>query len=343
MKRFASALAIVSIFCGAALFAASPATAAKKPKVNVTLASGMAPSHIVNVTFLDFVKKIEERSNGEMTGTMFPNNQLGSDTVAIQAVQDHSLVMTWTVSSAVVSVVPEVAVFDMPFFFPSIEACNKILHDPRFLVPIEAGYKRVGLMNFGLDAQGYRWMSSNAKKVIKTMDDLKGFKIRTLENPTHVAFWRALGAAPTPLANSERYTALQQGTVDGQENVMENAFNTKMYEVQDNFYNTKHIMYIGAFVGDPVWYSQLSPEHKKIFDECMAEWREATVKQSIARETTLLKELETKYKKTVVRDMGEAEFARWQKAALPVAEDLVRKKVGNELVDLLFDVAGMKK
>lgn len=216
------------------------------------------------------------------------------------------------------------------------------MNNPELMNPIEEGYKKAGLMNLGFDPQGYRWLSSQKKPITK-LEELKGFKLRISENPQHRAFWSALGATPTPMANSERYTALQQGTVDGQENVMENAFNTKMYEVQDYFMNTKHIVYITTWLGDPKFYESLKPEHQKLFLELIAQMRQDFLDMSIAREEDLLKELETKYKKTIVRQMPNGEYERWGAIARPVVEKMIREKIGDEIVDKLYMVTGKTK
>jgi TRAP-type C4-dicarboxylate transport system substrate-binding protein len=197
-------------------------------------------------------------------------------------------------------------------------------------------------MNLGLMPTGDRWLSSHRKPITR-LEELKGFKLRISENPQHRALWTALGASPTPLANSERYTALQQGTVDGQENVMENAFNTKMYEVQDCFMNTRHILYISTWIGDPQFYESLSPEHQKIFLELLEEMRNDFFEMSIAREGQLLKELETKYNKTIVREMPAGEYERWGALARPVVEKIIRGKIGDALVDRLYVVLGRTK
>ncbi|SBW05856.1 putative TRAP dicarboxylate transporter, DctP subunit [uncultured delta proteobacterium] len=336
MKRFSSVLLTLCMLCGFAF----PAHAAEQ--IVVSFANGMAPTHAANIAFEKFAKEIEKRSNGEIVGVAYPNNQLGSDTEAMQAIQDHTLVMTMTATPPVVSFVPAVAIFDMPFFFASLDEARKAVNDPELMKPIEEGYKTAGLMNLGFDPQGYRWLSSK-KKAITTLEDLKGFKLRISENPQHRALWTSLGATPTPLANSERYTALQQGTVDGQENVMENAYNTKMYEVQDYFMNTKHITYITTWLGDPKFYESLKPEHQKLFMELIGQMRADFLEMSIAREEDLLKELETKYKKTVIREMPAGEYERWAKIARPVVEKMIRGKIGDDLVDKLYRATGKTK
>jgi tripartite ATP-independent transporter DctP family solute receptor len=342
MKRYVFAILTVFLIIGCTTLGSIPRAAAAEQKT-VSFANGMATSHAINVAFQEFSKKLEERSNGTMKGVLYPNNQLGSDIAAIQAVQDHSLVMSWTASGTIVPLVPEMAVFDIPFLFSDIDMAVTALGNKHFLQPILDRYKKINLMNMGLEVLGFRWMSSKANRRINKLEDLRGFKIRTMENPIQVAFWRALGAAPTPLSNAERYTALQQGTVDGQENTIENAYNTKMYEVQDVFYNTRHIVYVAVWVADPQFFAALTDSERKIYDELWAEYLKRVVDLSFEKEETLLKDIEEKYKKTVVRQMVPGEYERWREAARPVAEAMVRKRLGNEIVELLYEATWGKK
>lgn len=158
-----------------------------------------------------------------------------------------------------------------------------------------------------------------------------------MENAYHMAFWEALGVTPTPLANSERYAALQQGTVDGQENAVENAYSTKMYEVQNVFVNTKHIAYTASWTMNKAFYDSMTDAQKAIFDDAMAtcvqEARDATIKN----EESLLKSLED-MGKTVIRSLDDGEYDRWAGIAQPAAEQLVRKNIGDEPVDKLYSV-----
>jgi tripartite ATP-independent transporter DctP family solute receptor len=311
--------------------------ATKKPSVTITLATGMAENHAANIAFKKFIKTIEEKSGGKMTGILYPNNQLGGDVVAMQGVQDGSIAMAWTTTANQVTLVPELAIFDIPFLYDDLNHAVNVFENKEFLDKIQEKFHAVGLHSVGLTPTGFRWLSAN--KEIRKLEDLKGLKIRTMENVYHITAWKALGVTPTPLANSERYAALQQGTVDGQENVMENAYSTKMYEVQNVFINTQHICFVSSWTINKDFYDSLSPEHKKIFDEAMAACVKEAQEASITNEGELLKSLEGMGKK-VIRALNDGEYDRWKKIAQPAAEGLVRKNVGDEMVDALHKAIG---
>lgn len=309
-----------------------------KDQIVISFANGMPETHAINVAFTNFIKEIEEKSNGQMTGVIYPNNQLGGDVTAVQGVQDGSIAMAWTATANEVNFVPELAVFDIPFVFNNREQAESTVENEDFMSAMQTKFQAAGLHLVGFDPTGYRWLSANRE--VRKLEDLNGLKIRTMENPYHVAFWKALGVTPTALANSERYTALQQGTVDGQENAVENAFNTKMYEVQDYFINSKHIYFVAGWVMNDGLYKGLSDENKAIFDEAIDKCLKEAHQLTVERESELLNELETTYGKTVISELDSGEYERWSEIAEPIAEKMVRKDIGDDIVDLYYKAAG---
>ena len=312
------------------LMLASSALAANK--LEFSMGTGMPESHATSVAFVNAMKELEQLTNGAMVGVLYPSNQLGGDVQMSQSLLDHALVMQYTTTANQISFVPELAIFDIPFQFKNRDEAEKVLFDKDFMDKMGKFYEKAGMKLLGLDAPGFRWLSAN--KPVRKLEDLKGLKIRTMENPYHIAFWRALGVAPTPLPNSERYTALQQGTVDGQENVMENAFTTRMYEVQGNFINTKHIAYIGPWAMDLQFWNNMSKEQQELFTKVLNKHRAIAVADQVAREGDSVRALSEQYKRTVL-ELDPGELERWGSIARPVAEKMVRDKLGNELLDLM--------
>ncbi len=315
-----------------------PTGAQAAKKLEISMGTGMPDSHATSVAFLDMIKELEEKSGGTITGVLYPSNQLGGDVQMGHSMLDHALVMQYSTTANQVSFVPELAAFDIPFQFATREDADRMFADPELMAVLNKYFEKAGFKLLGLDCPGYRWLSAN--KPIRNLDDLQGVKIRTMENPYHVAFWRALGAAPTPLANSERYTALQQGTVDGQENVMENAFTTRMYEVQSDFMNTRHIAYIGSWVMDLDFWNKMTREQQELFTSLMDKYRARATREQVEKEAQSIRDLQEKYKRNVILELDPGEYERWATIARPVAEKMVREKVGDELVDALAKARG---
>ncbi len=310
-------------------------SAQSKEVINITFANAFPETHAVNVAFTEFIKELESRSNGEMTGTIFPNNQLGSDASAISAMQDHSLAMSWLGTPPLATIVREMGVFDIPFFFDSVEQANKALANKKLNSLLDSKFNEKGFKLFGVNAYGYRWLSAN--RSVTRLEDLKGLKLRVAESPYYVAFWKALGVSPTPLPNSERYTALQQGTVDGQENLIENAYNSRMYEVQEYFVNTKHLVFCAGWVMDKQFWDDLKPEQQALVTELLEKCRQKAVELAVARETELLNDLENKFHRKLLHELPDGEFERWGNIARPVVVDMVREKIGDDIINALFE------
>jgi TRAP-type C4-dicarboxylate transport system, periplasmic component len=315
-----------------------PVTANAAKKLEFSLGTGMPDIHATSVAFMDLAKELEEKSGGTMTGVLYPSNQLGGDLQMTHSLLDHALVMQYVTTANLVSFIPELAAFDIPFQFAKREDADRIFSDPEFMAVLGKYFERAGFKLLYLDCPGFRWLTAN--RPIRNLEDLQGVKVRTMENPYHVAFWRALGASPTPLANSERYTALQQGTVDGQENVMENAFITRMYEVQSDFINTQHIAYIGSWIMDLAFWNKLTKEQQDLFMDLLRKYCDRATKEQVEKEGRTIKELQEKYKKNVILELDPGEYERWAKIARPVAEEMVRAKIGDEMVDALTKARG---
>ena len=130
---------------------------------------------------------------------------------------------------------------------------------------MEKVYQKGGYKLLGYADQGFRVMSTN--KNVKSINDFKGQKIRTMENSYHLKFWKTLGANPTPMTFSEVYIGLQQGTIDAQENPYEVIVSSKLYEQQDYVVETNHLPhYISLIVSDE-FYQGLTKEQQKIIDQ----------------------------------------------------------------------------
>lgn len=181
-----------------------------------------------------FKELVEKESKGRLEVNIFANAQLGDDIKMMTQLRAGTLEMTVPSSSPISTLDKKWMVFDLPFLFPNEEVVDKVLDGPvgqKFLDSLS----QYGLKGLGYYENGYRQIT-NSKKEIKEPGDVKGLKIRTMENPVHLAAFRLLGANPTPMPFSEVFNAMQQKTIDGQENPSTTNFLQKFYEVQK--YNT---------------------------------------------------------------------------------------------------------
>lgn len=223
--------------------AAAPAGPSKvELKVGMTLT---LDSHY-GMGLSELKRLLELYSNGTITLEIFPNSQLGGERELIEAVSLGTTPMALTATGPIPNFFPDFAVLDLPYLFPTAEIAYKAL-DGEVGTALLNQMPSKGIMGLGFWENGFRHVTNNVRE-IKTPADLKGLKIRTMENPIHMDTYKLYGASPTPMAMGEVYLALQQGVVDGQENPAVNIFTSKLAEVQKymslsgNFYSPSVLM-----------------------------------------------------------------------------------------------------
>lgn len=258
-------LATALLLSGALTLTAATVSAAD---LNLSVAHSVGEESTQQVTSLAFQKKIAEISNGSIEATIYPNAQMGGDRELVEGVQAGNLAITTSSPAPQANFVPSAAIFDLPFAFATIDEIDKTFKDPEFVKALGAEYEKAGFHLLGISNLGFRITTAN--KAIITPEDLKGLTIRTMENKNHIEMWRKLGANPTPLAFNELYTALQQGTVDGQENPMELIYTQKYFEQQTDISKTNHIPHCLCWVMNLAQYDSLTDEQKKQVDEAAA-------------------------------------------------------------------------
>lgn len=197
-----------------------------------------------------FAELVKKKSNGEIEIKVFPSSQLGAQKELIEGLIYGTVDMTLTGTAELGTFQPQMAIFDMPFLFKDRAHAYKALDTVGMELgkPLEAkGIKLLGYMENGI-----RHVTNNVRPV-KSPADMKGLKVRVMNNKVYVEMIKALGASPTPMAFSELYSALQQGTVDGQENPSAHIFTKRFYEVQKYASLTGH-----AYAPEPVLISMMA-------------------------------------------------------------------------------------
>ena len=182
---------------------------------------------------------VAKESKGRLEIQIFPSAQLGDDIKTMTALRAGTLEMSGPSSSPMATIDKRWMVFDLPFLFPNEKVVDAVLDGP-FGKKMLDSLSTHGLVGIMYMENGYRQVT-NSKREIKTPEDIKGLKIRTMENPVHLAAWRKLGANPTPMPFSEVFNAMQQKTIDGQENPNTTNFLQKFNEVQKYTTLSKHV------------------------------------------------------------------------------------------------------
>jgi len=227
-------LAVVLSF--SCVFFCAPAFAAE---ITIRVGSIVSDAHVDMIAMREvFVPEVEEGSNGRIRVELFPNAQLGGDRELTEAVQLGTLHMAIPASSPLAGFERRIQVLDLPYLFTSREAAFEAL-DGELGQKLNEFLMEAGFWNLGFQENGIRHVTNN-RSPIRSPDDLRGLRIRTMENPMHLAYFRELGANPTPMSWGELYTALQQGVVDAQENPYVMIYDGRFYEVQRYVSETGH-------------------------------------------------------------------------------------------------------
>lgn len=214
-------------------------------------------------------KDVAEKSKGEIEIQLFPAGQLGTQREMNEGVILGTLDMSMTTTAVLGNFVPEFGVFDLPFIFRSPEHAYKALDaigKEELGQKCEAkGFKLLSMMENGI-----RNMTNN-KRLIRVPEDMKGLKIRVMEQPVYLEMMRNVGASPTPMSFGEVYTSLEKGVIDGQENPLSTIYNNKMFEVQKYVSLTGHTYSCQPMIISMKTWKKLSPEQQNILQEAVDE------------------------------------------------------------------------
>lgn len=298
---------------------------------NVTLyAACDSGADTVTAKFMrDFAKRVEEKSGGKINVETYSDSQVGGDSEIFEACQGGNISFVFQATSPQVSFIPEAAVLDAPMAFDNIEIARKVL-DGELFEKLKGYYSEKNVELLGIADQGFRETTSNKK--IEKLSDFKGLKIRTMENPYHIKFWKALGANPTPMSYSEVYIGLQQGTIDAQENPLEAIIVPRFYEQQDYLINTNHFIHPVTCIASSKVMDSLTEEERKIVYEAAEEskvWARNTTDNQLDDRLEVIKESGTEIinlDKKTVDDMKKASEFVWTD---------IENNLGSDLIDTL--------
>lgn len=298
---------------------------------NVTLyAACDSGADTVTAKFMrDFAKRVEEKSGGKINVETYSDSQVGGDSEIFEACQGGNISFVFQATSPQVSFIPEAAVLDVPMAFDNIEIARKVL-DGELFEKLKKYYSEKDVELLGIADQGFRETTSN--KRIEKLSDFKGLKIRTMENPYHIKFWKSLGANPTPMSYSEVYIGLQQGTIDAQENPLEAIIVPRFYEQQDYLVNTNHFIHPVTCIASSKVMDSLTEEERKIVYEAAEEskiWARNTTDKQLDDRLEVIKESGTK-----IINLDKKTIDDMKNASEPVWDD-IEKDIGSDLIDTL--------
>jgi len=210
-----------------------------------------------------FCAEVEKRTAGRYKCQIQPN--ANDERASIEAVQLGTLDATNTSTGPVSNFVPEVGIVDIPFLFRDYDHARRVLDGP-IGQELLAKFTAKGLIGLAWTENGFRHLTNNRRPVVKP-EDVRGLKVRTMQNPVHIQAFQSIGVQPTPMAFSELFTALQQGVVDGQENPIPVILSAKFSQVQKHLALTGHVYSPAVLIVSPKLWNSLSDADKAAFRE----------------------------------------------------------------------------
>lgn len=207
--------------------------------------------------------EVEKRTNGRIIIKNFYSGSLGGERESIESVQLGTQELAGTSTGPIPNFVPAVRILDIPFLFRDKAHARAVLDGPIGDALLKE-FDSKGFKALAWSENGVRHMT-NSKRPVNTPDDLKGLKMRTMENPVHVAAYKGFGIITTPMAFPEVFTALQQGVVDGQENPLSVIMAAKFEQVQKYMTLTGHVYSPAIYLMNKAAFDKLSPADKQAF------------------------------------------------------------------------------
>ncbi|WP_286902429.1 TRAP transporter substrate-binding protein [Vreelandella sedimenti] len=302
-KSFLTA-ATLTLSSGAMMVAAANAQAATSLRLAHTFNPGEASYELLN-TLGD---RVEERTNGELKIQVFPSEQLGSEVQLLQQSKNGSVDIVVPGYSGASTLLPAMEISNAPFIFQSWDEARHILEGEAYQPIFDELKEQHNLVPLAKTWYwGWRNLTFNGDEV-HSVEDMKGLKVRVPESPAWVEMVKAFDASPTPIPFSEVYLALQQGTVDGQENPIPTIYSRKFYEVQDQLVMSKHMLQSQVVLMNSQKFESLSDSNQEILREVVQELAQENYELQTEREASMLEELRAGGQINVIEDIDRASF-----------------------------------
>lgn len=276
-----------------------------------------------------FKERVEALSKGSIKVELYANETLGAEMDNITAIQQGNCegvlsgdtMSNWT---------PYAALLAMPYAASSMDSLIEIASSEEIGGVIEEQIRQnVKLHPIGFFIRSARNLTANKK--IESIDDLKGLKVRVPNNPLHISLWNAFGASATPLAWGEVFSALQNGTIEAQENPYANIISANLPEVQHYLIKTEHVYsWIYILLGEDFWNS-LTEEQQTIINTAadeMQTFQWQYLKDEVANQEAQLQEV--------------MEFIEVDKAPfIEIAKQVLEEQLDPEIYDLYLKMVDM--
>jgi tripartite ATP-independent transporter DctP family solute receptor len=324
-KRLMGAVAIAAV---CAMLAVPPAGAQQKaPEFTLKLGHGSQLKSPLQTTGEEFAKRIAEKTAGRVKIEVYGNMQLGQERDMVEGLQLGTVDLTMVSTGPLSGFAPGITVVDLPFLFSSEQHAYKVL-DGEIGQGLLKQLEPKGIVGLAFLENGFRHVTSNKK--IMAPADLKGVKLRTMENKVHMASFKEMGAAPVPMVWGEVYTSLGQKVIDGQENPIHIIYANALWEVQKYVILTGHFYTPYIFAGSKKSLDKLPPDLQQIVRDTakeMAPFERNIIKTDTGMMTDVLKQKGM--------EIVEVDRKAFQTASQPVYKQF-EPQFGKDLIDRIL-------
>jgi len=319
-----------SLAAAVALAVVASASPAAAQTLELRISGENPPSGLDLQMAQRFADILKERLGEDFSYELFHTEALGDEQVHLQQIRTGQIDV-YPMGSDAVQLDPAWAIFDMPFLFEDREAVARLLDGEVGEELRRSMREAAGLELLAFGELGFRQITNNVRPIVVPAD-LEGVKLRVPGSETRVLSFRELGASPITMNFGELYLALQQGTVDGQENPLLTIRNRSLYEVQDFLSMSSHVYTPVTFVMNGRTYDGLSEEHQQLVKEAALEAAKFTREKGATADAELLDELSRSM------EVNEIDQAAFVEAAGPIW-DQIAEVAGRELADKVIAAA----
>jgi TRAP-type transport system periplasmic protein len=317
-----------AVVLGAALFAGA-ASAQDVQERTIRWGHLNNTDHPVSFGVKKFAEILAAKSGGKLNIREFASSQLGNELQQQSALRGGTQEMLSASTTSLATVVPEFGLLDFPFIVGTTEQAEALAQGPFGKAMMDTLPQR-GLIGLGYWGLGFRNVTNSRHPVAK-LEDFNGLKLRVIPNPVYLQSFSAFKANPIPMAFGELYSALETGTVDGQENPYTVILSNKFHEVQKYVSATNHTFTQNIILVSKIFWDKLSPVEQRMMREAYEESRGYQKEQTRLQTEGALAELQAKGMK--YNAVAPAELERMRNAAQPVV-DKVSGSLNPETVKL---------
>lgn len=323
---------LLATACAAGVLLAGTARAAEIRERTLRFAFLNVKEHPQGQGAQKFAELVGEKSGGKIKVRLFPGGSLGGDLQTVSALQGGTLDLTVLNSGILAAQVPEFAMLDFPYLFNDTKEAHAVI-DGQVGQQLYSRLENKGLIGLGYWDLGFRNLTNTTRPVTKP-EDMQGLKIRVIQSPIYLETFKALGANPVPMPFPEVYTALEQHTVDGQENPYTVILGSKFFEVQKYLSSTNHIYNPQSFVISQKTWQKLNEDERALVREAAQE--DQTFQREVTAQAQSQAAEKLKQEGIASNEIDAQEIERFRDKVKPVVAEF-SKDLDQGMVKAMYD------